>query len=312
MDDRRLAAYARRQHGLLATHQLKACGLSASGIAARVATARLFPVRRTVYSLSPHADEWTPLWAAVLATDADRAVISHWTAGRLHRMAVGGRTTVHVTVDGGGRRDLPGIVVHRARALRSDDVVEVRGLRATSPARTVLDLGAVATDQELLATIREGEFQGVLRAGAIREDVATRRGHRGLARVRRVDPATAEDALGQTPLEDVLGPLLDGLGIPGLTRQLWLTGRSGARFRADFAYPAARLMVEGDGRTAHERATAFESDRARDADLGATGWQTLRFTRTQVLRTPRTVQETVHETERLRRTDLGGTGFRAA
>lgn len=105
--------------------------------------------------------------------------------------------------------------------------------------------------------------------------------------------------------------LLTALEIPGLARQHWVSALSGQRYRADFAYPSVRLVIEADGRSAHERSLAFETDRAREADLGAVGWQTLRFTRIQVLRGPGTVQHVVRETVRVRARDRGP-GRRAA
>lgn len=256
-------------------------------------------------------DERGLWWAAVLGTQPDQAVLSHWSAGRIHRLCDDGRFPIHVTVPGSGRRRLPGLIVHRSRGLCPQDVVVVRGLRVTSPARTVLDVAGSADDQEGKRMIREGEVHGVLGAGAIRDAVAGRTGHRGLGRVRRVDPSTAEAALGQTPLEDDLDPLLVALGIPGLVRQHRVIGLSGTRYRPDFAYPSVRLAIEADGRSAHERSLAFETDRAREADLGAAGWQVLRFTRLQVHHGPETVQRTTRETVRVRTHDPGR-GRRAA
>jgi very-short-patch-repair endonuclease len=279
---------------------LRDCGLSSAGIDGRVARSRLFRVRRGVYALSPHLDDWGRLTAAVLATDPEHAVISHWTAGTVHRLTRPHGSVVHVTVPGAGLRNAPGLVVHRTRGLDPEDVVVVGGLRVTSPGRTALDLGRTVPDAELRRIIREGEFQGALPVGAIRELVATRTGHRGLARLRRVDPETKEAGLGQTPLEDELESLLVAIRLPGLARQHWVRGHGGTPYRTDFAVPSVRLAIEADGRTAHVRAAAFEDDRAREADLGAVGWMTLRFTRTQVRTTPATVVEVVRETVRSR------------
>lgn len=312
MDDRRLATILRRQRGVVSTVQLRSCGLSSAGISARRAGSRLFHVLRGVYSTSPHLDERAWLWAAVLAIDGERAVVSHWTAAWAHQMRERRPGLLHVTVPGGGRPGVAGVVVHRSRSLRPTDVVLVDGIRVTSPARTVLDLGAHESDAELLRTIREGEFRGALGVGAVRDAVVGRHGHPGVSRVRRVDPATAEAGLRQTPLEDELAPVLEDLGVPGLERQQWVTGSSGQRYRADFTYSDVRLAVEGDGRAAHERAAAFEADRARDADLGAVGWQTLRFTRIQVLQAPRRVADLVRRTHEARSMEARRDDRRAA
>ena len=55
-------------------------------------------------------------------------------------------------------------------------------------------------------------------------------------------------------------------------------------YHADFYWPAARLVVETDGRAHHERRAAFERDRQRDLALAALGIETLRVTWRMVTR----------------------------
>jgi very-short-patch-repair endonuclease len=164
--------------------------------------------------------------------------------------------------------------------------VAVRGLRVTSAERTILDVACQASDDVVRRLIREAEFVGALRAGALAAAVEGRSGHPGVGRIRRVDPHTVEAALRQTPLEDELEALIRTTPLPAPERQLRLAGVLGGHFRADFAWPQFRLIAEADGRDAHARASALETDRRRDADLAATGWTTMRFTRTQVVVTP--------------------------
>jgi very-short-patch-repair endonuclease len=46
----------------------------------------------------------------------------------------------------------------------------------------------------------------------------------------------------------------------------------------DCAWPEARLVVELDGRAAHDNTRAFEGDRTRDRLLAAAGWRVVRIT----------------------------------
>lgn len=285
MDDRRLATIALRQGGLVTTTQLQSCGLSRSGVRHRVAAGRLFRVRRGVYALSPVAGAWSTYWAALLAAGPDAAV-SHWSAAAVHGFASVPSGPVQVTVPAAGGRALPGLRIHHARSLRPADIVVVRGLRVTSAERTVLDIAGGASDQAARRVIREAEFTGALRPGRLSAAVEGRGGHPGVGRIRRVDPHTVEAALRQTPLEDELEALIRTTSLPEPERQLGVAGVFGGMFRADFAWPRFRLIAEADGRDAHARASGMESDRRRDADLAATGWMTMRFTRTQVLGTP--------------------------
>jgi hypothetical protein len=283
MDNARIAALAVRQGGVVSAAQLKDCGLSGSGIAYRVSTHRLFAVRRGVYALAPIVDAQGRRWAAILAVDPARAVLSHWSAAELHGFSATPRGGFDVTLPGTGGRRVCGLRMHRARSLRDDDVVVVQGLPVTSPSRTILDLAARADDATVRRLIREAEFVGCLKTGALMSAVRGRGGHAGVARVRRVDPATREADLAQTPLEDDLAALLARLPLPPPVAQYPVTTSFGERYRVDFAWPQWRLAVEADGRSAHARSSAWESDRARDADLSADGWLTMRFTRLQVL-----------------------------
>lgn len=277
---------AAAQSGIVSAVQLRANGLGDSGIAHRVRARRLFRVRRGVYALSPYVDVWGQRWAALLAVDpagALGAVVSHRSAAEVHGTVTAPGPLFEVTVPGDSRRTVAGVRTHRARSLRPDDTTTVRGLPVTSMPRTVLDLAGMQDDDAVRRVIREAEYLGRLPAGAMSAAIRDRGGHPGVARVRRVDPATREAALLQTPLEDELAALIRRLPLPAPVAQMSIATSTGARYRPDFAWPQWRLIAEADGRAAHVRATSLELDRARDADLAADGWLTLRFTRTQVL-----------------------------
>jgi len=54
----------------------------------------------------------------------------------------------------------------------------------------------------------------------------------------------------------------------------------------DFAWLDHRVLVETDGYGVHGHRSAFENDRARDADLHAQGYAVLRFTWRQIADEP--------------------------
>jgi very-short-patch-repair endonuclease len=59
----------------------------------------------------------------------------------------------------------------------------------------------------------------------------------------------------------------------------------------DFHWPHANLIVETDGAATHLTATAFEHDRARDAQLTAAGHRVIRLTWRQLTEQPHHVVE---------------------
>jgi len=82
----------------------------------------------------------------------------------------------------------------------------------------------------------------------------------------------------RSELERRLLPALKAAGLPEP-----VTNHRFGRYRPDFYWPHHRLMVETDGWKGHGHRMAFESDRARDADLQAQGFAVLRFTWRQVM-----------------------------
>jgi hypothetical protein len=282
MDDRRLARFAAQQGGLFTTQQLIECGLSSSGIRSRLLSERIFRVERAVYSASPHQDEWSRRWAALLSVKSTDAALSHWSAAAVHELRNREPPVPHVLVPSSWRSRVGGTRVHRTRSLLPSDVVVVRGLRVTTVPRTILDLAPYETDDVVLAMIREGEYRRLIPTGAMLRMTRTHPTHPGVARIRRVDPATTEAEIGQTPLDRELRELLDTLPLPTADREVWVRGGTGARYRFDRAWHPFKLAAEADGRNAHARSTALESDRFRDNDLAAEGWLTMRFTRPQL------------------------------
>jgi adenine-specific DNA-methyltransferase len=62
------------------------------------------------------------------------------------------------------------------------------------------------------------------------------------------------------------------------------------RFIADFACPAARLIVELDGSSHRDR---LEQDGVRDVHLKSLGWTTLRFQNSELFNNPHGVWEEI-------------------
>jgi Protein of unknown function (DUF559) len=210
-----------------------------------------------------------------------RVALSHWSVLHLHGLIERPPSRFHVTVEGTGGRPHAAVHIHRARTLRAADVEILDGLPVTTAARTILDAGLGASVAQVQRLIREAEYRQLLEVGAIADVVRRNPFHPANRLVRVADPHTAEARLIQTPIEDRMAAIVDRLPIGRPETQFALTGRSGRPYRADFAWPDLQLIVETDGRSAHDRSSSFQSDRDRDADLAAVGWLTLRFTSLQ-------------------------------
>lgn len=88
----------------------------------------------------------------------------------------------------------------------------------------------------------------------------------------------------RTEIEERFHALVDHAGLP---QPQVNTLRHGCE--VVFLWPAHRLIAETDGAATHLTATAFETDRARDAHLLLHGYRVVRFTWRQILRQPQNV-----------------------
>lgn len=272
-------AVCRAQKNMVSAAQLHEAGLQQPGVRARVKRQTLFEiVPGAVYSLAPDvsADGWRA--AALLATTGWRT-LSHWSAAEL--LALGERPgREHAVTTTGRSRSRGGIVcVHRAR--RELPRRWVRGLPVTEPIRVLLDLAVDLRGRPLEKLVGNAGYHRLV--GDDLGPLITRYpGHRGARNLRAIDPVAARRRRTESPLEDQVLALLDTLAIPPPICQHRLDGHSRRTYRADFAWPEQRVILEADSRSAHERALAMDSDRARDADLYAAGWATLRVTARQL------------------------------
>ncbi len=181
---------------------------------------------------------------------------------------------------GSGVRSRGGLSV-RYCAISRNDISTVRGLRATTLRRTLIDLclrlpaveALVAIDMAVAASLTDP-------AGLVRYAEASN----GRAGARRLRSLAALSAPAESPMETRLRWLLIQSGLPHPEVQTNLHDSS-QQFvgRADLYYPAARLVLEYDGGNHRER--LVEDDRRQNLLINA-GFRLLRFTAADIHRQP--------------------------
>jgi very-short-patch-repair endonuclease len=157
----------------------------------------------------------------------------------------------------------------------------------------LLDLAAVASVSELRHAISEAEFLRIFDATAVRAMIKRGRGRRGVARLRMlVDELDPQTKRTRSELERRFLAMCSKAAIPppAVNRELEL---GSIHLTPDFTWRDARLIVETDGRMAHDTASAFERDRRRDQILSAAGWRVIRCTWRQVLDEPLRLTQTL-------------------
>ena len=270
---RELAKLASRQYGVVAIWQLLGLGFSRDAVMRMGQAGRLHRLYRGVYAVGHRAlSPRGKLLAAVYAC-GERAVASHHAAAWMWEVRRLGAGRLHVTVPV-RRKEPTGIQLHCVRALPNEDRAVVEGIPVTCLARTLVDEGALLTQQQLRRTFEEADRRGLLDADAVARACHRGRGRKGVANARqaladyRPDPPKSRSDLE----EDFLDFCRDN-GIPEPSVNVWIAGQE-----VDMAWPEHGVIVELDSWEFHRTREAFERDRERLEELAAADLKPIRVT----------------------------------
>ena len=281
-----LARVAEGQRGLFSTAQAIEIGVSYAQLHRALAGGLIRRVRHGVYAMLGSApSRWEHIVAAALAAGPE-AVVSHASAAAVHRFEYGapgfecgGPAQIELTLPHDGYSRPPGVVVHRALDLASDDTVRKSGLLVTSSCRTLVDLagrfGPALTERML----DEGLIQRRWTASEVSECLSRAR----------------ENIPGRTYLERLLslraeGPAADSILEARAFRALkvlkpfdthFCTSVGNSAYVIDAAWPEHKVAAEIVGR-AHRVASrsAFDLERRKLNALAAEGWRVAHLTAT--------------------------------
>jgi hypothetical protein len=182
---------------------------------------------------------------------------------------------IHLTVT--SHRKVEGLILHRTRRLDPAEVTKKNGIPVTTVARTLVDLTELLSEDRLLRAMREAEYQRLLDLTTLNAAVERAHGRRGLKALKRAIALHRPGEIVRGELEHRFARLVRAGGVTAPDRNVPIATLRGT-YILDCYWPALGLAVELDGRDAHARELAFESDRRRDAALSAMGIRTMRFT----------------------------------
>ena len=286
-----LAGLAGRHNGVFTTAQALRAGVGRDEIGALVRHRQWTRIRRGAYALTqlwgPAAAEEQHVMHVQAVALALRAptVVSHHSAAVLHglRLHEVPLNLVHVThpLDRGSGR-LERDVLHHEADLSELDVCVVRGISVTTPARTVIDAARVLPAPSAVVMV-----DGVLASGASHAELlATYQrqldwpGSRAAGRAVRQGDGRS-DSVGET-----LGRLqFANVGMAPDALQHAVVTDAGV-VRADYAWLAARLVGEFDGKIKYGRLLrpgestqdVLVRERQRELAIERAGWLVVRFT----------------------------------
>jgi very-short-patch-repair endonuclease len=264
-------------HGAVTREQLLSEGISRHVIDRQAKTGALHRRYHGVYivghlALAPLAQE-----AAALLACGEDAVISHRSAAYLWGLIDEPPEEVEVTVIGRSRRRQAGLKVRQVAHLSASDIRERKGIRLTSPARTIVDSATESTDIQLEALIAEARAKRRLRSGELEAALARAGKRKGVGRLRAILSSQAGQAMTRSETERRCRRLLDAAGLPQPR-----TNQRVAGCEVDFLWPQHRVVLEVDTITFHGHARAFEWDRRKTLLLEAAGYHVIRVTRRQL------------------------------
>ncbi|MFL5899390.1 MAG: type IV toxin-antitoxin system AbiEi family antitoxin domain-containing protein [Solirubrobacterales bacterium] len=281
-DDRPLSELARRQYGVVSRAQLLHRGWTKEEIDWRIRKGRLHQVHAGVYSVAPRQllarhGRWR---AAVLAAGPE-ALLSHWSAAALWLIRPSSRSRIDVTVPHRSRSS-KAIYRHISRVPPDERVME-EGIPVTSVHRTIYDLSATASIDEVISMIKEAEYRNRwdrLSLWDLLERYPSKRGSRNLRfSLKRI----TEEPSGRkrSKLEERFAPFLRRYHLPLPRFNDWIL-LDPKPYRVDCRWPDLRLIVELDGWQGHSSRSAFQDDRARDRALKVAGYSVIHLTWNQL------------------------------
>lgn len=213
--------------------------------------------------------------AAVKLVLPPRAVAWGLTAAWLHGLDVRRQDDLNVRASfpkGGRIRPRPGLIVSQ-ETLDSTDVVEIDGLRVTTPLRTTFDCLRLLHGWDRLVVADAMTHQGLVTLDELRCYFGSKRRLRNL----RIGEALIDDIepKSESPMETRLRLCAVDGGNPRPQAQIHVFGGAGGFIgRADLGYEELMLVFEYDGALHWKQRR--EDDRRRDA-MREAGWTVIVF-----------------------------------
>jgi very-short-patch-repair endonuclease len=238
----------------------------------RLASSHLIQLHRGVYAVGHKRLRREGHWLAAVLAIGPGAVLSHRHAAALHgiRSVAASQIDVSTTKQ---RRAQAGIRIYSRRQLDPADVTTVAGIPVTAVARTLVDLAATVSRQQLERAVSESERLGLFDLTHVEQAMAHTKAGRAALRAALTNYRSHGETTLRSELEARFLALLDDRQLPRPRMNSIIEG-----MEIDAVWRQQRLAVELDGWAAHHHRRAFQDDRTKANDLTAAGYAVLRFT----------------------------------
>lgn len=267
-----------RQHGAFNWLQFRAVGGTKGMAKRRLLSGHWLEPLHLVFALASHPATWERQ-LKIVELGCPGAVIAGRSAATLHGLKGFRPGRPNVIIPHGTSYQCRLATVRRSRLLPPTTIVDA--IRVTSIEFTVLDVATTLGAGPLGDCVDEATMYRRLDLSLLADLLIERRCSHPAA-VRMLHLVLAERLEEDEPTESLLEldlyRLLVEARVPGVEYQQPPPWWPEAPLRVDATIPAARLIIEADGRAWHSRYNDFERDRSRDNEAALNGWSVVRYT----------------------------------
>jgi hypothetical protein len=260
----RAAELAGRQWGNITAAQLRALGFSKGAIQWMVEHGLLHRRHRGVFAFGAPSRAPESKWAAALLAAGDGSALSDTSAAAFY-----GQLPVRAVIEVVAPTRRRGDAMLKVRTPKRFDWTERRGIRATTPAQTLLDLAAIGWPIDRMT--HEMAASGLVAIADLRTFARNRRGEPGAAKLAKaLNLPHTRSAWERAFLRWVRG--LEGVPVP-------IFNDSVHDLTVDCHWPEHDLVIELDTEQTHGTAWKQRDDAERDAWLQRQGKEVRRVQR---------------------------------
>ncbi|MDZ7677482.1 MAG: type IV toxin-antitoxin system AbiEi family antitoxin domain-containing protein [Acidimicrobiales bacterium] len=278
--DAAVAKLARRQHGVFTLRQLLSVGGTKQMARRRCERGVWRSPARGVLAITGVPGSFEQRVMIAILACGDGAIASHRTAAQL--LGISSRTTAPIEVSVPYERNPKqrSVRCHRSRDLELAEVQVRNGIPTTGPARTILDLGAVAP------ALAKAAMWRAMRTDSLRwEDLLrtlldhSRRGRPGLGVLRALIHEHYGTIAGDSDTEELAYQiLLDSGRVPIPERLVPVVCADGVEVTVDFGWPDQNALVEVYGVDHLRNESKIQIDLHRANQIILAGYELLIYT----------------------------------